>query len=136
MGLNLVVCIKSVIMKPPEADIVRSEDLLQLNPYDRPAVEAALRLREVRGGTVTILSMGPEAGNAALAETLAMGADRGILLCDPLFKGSDTLATSTILSAGIRRLAPLIWYCSARGPPTAIRDRWGPRPLLRWAFPS
>ena len=106
MGLNLVVCIKSVIMKPPEGEIVRSEELLQLNPYDRPAVEAALRLREVAGGTVTTLSMGPEASNGALAETLAMGADRGILLCDRAFKGSDTLATSTILSAGIRRLAP------------------------------
>ena len=106
MGLHFVVCIKSVILEPPEGDIVRSEELLQLNPYDRPAVEAALRLREVRGGTVTTLSMGPEAGNAALAETLAMGADRGILLCDRAFKGSDTLATSTILAAGIRRLAP------------------------------
>ncbi len=104
MGLNLVVCIKSVIMKPPEGDIVRSEDLLQLNPYDRPAVETALRLRKIRGGTVTTLSMGPEDSNAALLETLAMGADRGILLCDPAFKGSDTLATSTVLAAGIKKL--------------------------------
>ena len=106
MSFNLIVCIKSVIMQPPDGDVIRSEDLLQLNPYDRPAVEAAFRLREVRGGTVTTLSMGPEAANAALAETLAMGADRGVLLSDPAFKGSDTLATSTILSAGIRRLAP------------------------------
>ncbi|MFO7602069.1 MAG: electron transfer flavoprotein subunit beta/FixA family protein [Candidatus Desulfacyla sp.] len=106
MGLNLIVCIKSVILKPPEGEIIRSEDLLQLNPYDRPAVEAALRLREIHGGAVTTLSMGPEAANAALEETLAMGADRGILLSDPAFKGSDTLATSTILSAGIRKLAP------------------------------
>ena len=104
MGLNLIVCIKSVIMKPPEGDIVRSEDLLQLNPYDRPAVEAALRLREIRGGTVTTLSMGPEASNAALSETLAMGADRGVLLCDPAFRGSDTLATSSVLAAGVGKL--------------------------------
>ncbi len=106
MGLHFVVCIKSVIMKLPEGDIVRSEDLLELNPYDRPAVEAAFRLREIRGGTVTTLSMGPEAANGALEETLAMGADRGVLLADPAFKGSDTLATSTILSAAIQKLAP------------------------------
>jgi electron transfer flavoprotein beta subunit len=104
MTQHIVVCIKSVVMKAPKGRIVRSPDLCELNPFDRPALEAALSLRERCGGSVTALSMGPASSAAALCEALAMGADRAILVSDRALAGSDTLATSTALAAALGRL--------------------------------
>ncbi|MFP4085905.1 MAG: electron transfer flavoprotein subunit beta/FixA family protein [Desulfobacteraceae bacterium] len=104
--MQIIACIKSVVMAPPTEDMVRSEDLCELNPYDRPVLETALRLRNTHGGRVTVLSMGPDAARFGLQEALAMGVDQGVLVCDPALAGSDTLATSTALAAAIKRLAP------------------------------
>jgi len=106
MGLNTVVCIKSVILDAPNGKVVRNSDSCALNPFDRPVIETALRLREENGGKVTALSMGPETGSLALYETMAMGVDQAILVCDPALAGSDTLATSTTLAAAIQKLGP------------------------------
>lgn len=104
--MNIIVCIKSVSMTAGSGDALRPYDALELNPFDRPAIETALSLKEARGGTVTALSMGPESTVSILLETLAMGVDRGVLVCDPAFAGSDTLATSTVLAAAARKLRP------------------------------
>ena len=77
-----------------------------VNPLDLYAIEAALRLREARGGEVIALSMGPPTAAKALREALAMGVDSAVLLSDKAFAGSDTWATSYTLAAAIRRLAP------------------------------
>ena len=106
MGLNIVVCIKSVIPATPEAQVLRTEDTSELNPFDRPALEASLRLKEFHGGRVTAISMGPEASLSALMEARVMGVDREVLICDPALAGSDTLATSTALGAGLQKLLP------------------------------
>jgi len=104
--MNIIICIKSVSMTTGSGGALRSYDSMEVNPFDRPVIETALSLREARGGTVTALSMGPESTLSTLAETLAMGVDRGVLACDPAFAGSDTLATSTVLAAAIRKLGP------------------------------
>ena len=106
MGLDIVVCIKSVILAAPEEQVLRTEDTSELNPFDRPVLEAALRLKEFHGGRVTAISMGPETSLSALSEARAMGVDREILICDPALAGSDTLATSTALGAGLQKLVP------------------------------
>lgn len=51
-----------------------------INPYDAIAVEAALKIKEQRGGSVTVLSLEPSGDRQALHKALAMGADRAILL--------------------------------------------------------
>ncbi|MCG6879710.1 MAG: electron transfer flavoprotein subunit beta/FixA family protein [Deltaproteobacteria bacterium] len=107
MGFHIAVCIKSVILEAPAEQVIRNEDNSELNPFDRPALEAALRLKELSGGHVTALSMGPEASLSALLEARAFGVDREILICDPGLAGSDTLATSTALAAALQKLAPL-----------------------------
>ena len=106
MGLEIVVCIKSVVVDAPKGRVVRSSDSCELNPFDQPALETALRLKEESGGTITALSMGPESCAFILHEAMGMGVDRGILVCDPALAGSDTLATSTALAAAIKKLAP------------------------------
>jgi electron transfer flavoprotein beta subunit len=104
--LHIIVCIKSVVVDAPRGKMVRTADKCALNPFDRPALEVALQLKETHKGSVTVLTMGPPAAETTLREALAVGADRAVLLCDPALAGSDTLATSTALCAGVQRLAP------------------------------
>jgi electron transfer flavoprotein beta subunit len=103
---KIIVCVKPVVISA-SGGAGRSADSYELNPFDRPALEVALQLKEKRGGPVIALAMGPEPSAFVLNEAMAMGADGGILLCDPALAGSDTLATSTALAAAIQKLAPL-----------------------------
>ena len=74
------------------------------NPEDLNALEVALQIRDRHGGSVTAISMGPPKASDVLRECLYRGADRVVLLTDRLAAGSDTQATSYILSQAIRKL--------------------------------
>lgn len=106
MSVHLIVCVKSVVRIAPGGVARRSPDNSEMNPFDRPALEAALRIREAQGGTLTALSMGPEVSVEALSEARAMGVDRAVLICDAALAGSDTLVTAQVLAAAITQLAP------------------------------
>ncbi len=115
--MNIVVCIKQTPLaaeaKIDEATkrLVREGVTLSVSTIDRRATLEALRLRQQVGGTVTVITMGPPQARTALQELLALGADDAVLLTDPAFAGSDTLATSRALSAAIRRLDPDLVMC-------------------------
>lgn len=70
-----------------------------INEFDKCAVECALKLSD----DVTVISMGPASAEAPLKELTRLGV-KVILLCDKSFAGSDTLATSYVLSKAIARL--------------------------------
>jgi electron transfer flavoprotein beta subunit len=74
------------------------------NPEDLNALEAALKLRDEYGGSVTAITMGPPSACEVLRECLYRGADRVILLTDVRAAASDTLATSYILSQAIKKI--------------------------------
>lgn len=74
-----------------------------INPACKHALEAALRLKNKHGGTVTVITMGPPMAEEILREAIAMGADRGILISDPQLAGSDTLVTSFTLGQAIKK---------------------------------
>jgi len=79
-----------------------------VNPLDLYGIELALRLRDGAGsGEVVAVTMGPPKADKAIREAVAMGCDRGVLVSHKAFAGSDTWATSYVLAAAIRRLAPL-----------------------------
>ena len=75
-----------------------------INPLDLYAIETAIRLREQHGGEVVVISMGPPKAESAIREAVAMGCDRGVLISDKAFAGSDTWATSYALAGAIRKL--------------------------------
>lgn len=110
--LNIVVCIKQVPMVTElpwdEKTATLRRDLAagMMNPACKHAVEAALQIKEKQGACITLLTMGPPAAEEVLREALAMGADRGILICDSLLAGSDTYATSFILASAIQKECP------------------------------
>lgn len=106
MSIHSIVCIKSVVRAAPDGVGRRTPDNSELNPFDRPALEAALQLKADQGGTLTVLTMGPPVGAEALAEALAMGADRAVLISDAALAGSDTLVTARVLAAAIAAIGP------------------------------
>lgn len=74
------------------------------NPEDLNALEAALELRDRYGGHVTLMTMGLPVAGELLREGLYRGVDRAILITDRRCAGSDTLATSYILSLAVRKV--------------------------------
>jgi len=78
------------------------------NPEDLNALEQALRIKELKNDNteIILLTMGPVRASEIIREALYRGVDRGILLTDRKFAGSDTLATSYALSLAIKKLAP------------------------------
>lgn len=53
-----------------------------INPYDEYAVEEAIRIRDEQGGSVTLVTIGPDRSTDALRTALAMGADEAVLISD------------------------------------------------------
>jgi electron transfer flavoprotein beta subunit len=111
--LSIVVCIKPVpdpehwekITLDPVTKTLRRKGIPSIiNPLDKHAIEEALRIKEKHGGNVTVVSMAPPTVMDNLREAIALGVDEAILLSDRSFAGADTLATSYVLAAGIRKL--------------------------------
>jgi electron transfer flavoprotein beta subunit len=99
-------CYDRVEIDPATGVLSRQGMPSVLNPSDRHALEEALSLQERHGGRVTLLSMTPESSAETLREALAMGGDEAVILSDRAFAGSDSLATSRVLAAGIAKVAP------------------------------
>lgn len=76
-----------------------------VNPMDEYALETGLQLAEAHKGECVTLTVGkPDAADVLRKTGLAMGANEAILLTDPAFEQSDSLATARILAAAIREL--------------------------------
>lgn len=119
--MNIVVLLKqtpdteSVIRIASDGQSIATNDLKWIvNPYDEFAVEAALRLKEKHGGSVTIVSWGPQRVVESIRTALAMGADKGVLVDDAALEGSDLLAIAKALSAAVKELNPDIILCGSR----------------------
>ena len=112
--MNILVCVKQVpdtteIKINPETNtLIRDGVPSIVNTFDAFALEAAARIKDKDPDTkIVVVSMGPEQAKAALKECLAIAADKAYLVSDRVFGGSDTLATSYILSNAIRKLEEL-----------------------------
>jgi electron transfer flavoprotein beta subunit len=108
--MKIVVCIKQVPgtndakIDPETKRIVREGIKAITNPFDAYALEEAVRIKEKLGGEVIAITMGPSRADAVLREAISVGADRGILLSDRPFGGSDTWATSYALAKAIEKI--------------------------------
>ena len=111
---NILVCIKQV----PDTTEIRNDPVMKtliregvpsiVNPFDAYALELAARIKDKEPGTkITLVSMGPPQAENALRECLAVGGDKAYLVSGREFGGSDTLATSYILSCAIKKLEEL-----------------------------
>lgn len=107
---RVIVCIKQVPdtteikLDPVKGTLIRDGVPSIMNPDDKGGLEMALRLKDLFGAHVTVITMGPPQSEAILREAFAMGADKAILLSDRKFGGADTWATSYTISAALRKL--------------------------------
>ncbi|PLR97501.1 electron transfer flavoprotein subunit beta/FixA family protein [Bacillus sp. T33-2] len=109
--MHIVVCVKQVpdtkIIKinPKTNTLDRRSAPAILNPYDAHAVQEAVKIKKITGGTISVLSMGPPQAVAVIKKSVEIGADRGYLISDRAFAGADTLATSYALSKALEKIS-------------------------------
>lgn len=108
--MKIIVCMKQVPLTSrvdideETGSLKRLGSATRTNPFDLYALECALRIREQLGGTVTVLTMGPQQAESMVRDAYMMGADGAVILSDRKFAGSDVLATSYTLSRGVKLL--------------------------------
>lgn len=112
--MEILVCIKQVpddsvdilfdeAKSTPKLDGITSI----VNAFDGYALEMAARYKEAYGGNISVVSLGTEKAKDAVRNCLAVGADKGFVISDSAFDGSDTLATSYILTKAVSKIEEL-----------------------------
>ena len=109
--MNILVCVKQVPdttqikIDPVKHTLIREGVPAILNPFDGYALEAAARIKDKNPDTkIVVVTMGPPQAVAVLKECVAIAADKGYLVTGRTFGGSDTLATSYIISHAIKKI--------------------------------
>jgi electron transfer flavoprotein beta subunit len=113
--MKIIVCVKQVIdpEEPPGSfGVDESGENVTLpkgvpsviSPFDRQAVEAALRIKDEHGAEVIALSMGAELDRNVVRDPLSLGADELVLLEDESFASADSSTTAYALSLAIRKI--------------------------------
>lgn len=81
--MNILVLLKQTFDTEEKISIQNgqiSEDGVEfiINPYDEYAIEEAVKIKEEKGGEVTVLTVGPARSESVLRTALAMGADKAV----------------------------------------------------------
>lgn len=125
----------------PDGRLVREGLALEMNAYCRRAVALGCELAGSTGGSMTVLTLGPPAAEDVLREAIAWGAQSGlavdgVLVSDPAFAGSDTLATAKALAAALAHEGPFDLVLVGRNSVDADTGQVGPQlaQLLDLAF--
>ena len=114
--MNIVVCVKHAT---DENELQSDESgKPRLNPaarkmstFDHNAVEAAVRIRDSEGGSITVVSLGDDDCKKTVKEALAMGGDRGVVILSN--SHLDALMTSYYLAKAIQKIGdPDLVLCS------------------------
>lgn len=140
--MRIAVCIKQVPdttdvrIDPEKGTLIREGIPSIINPDDKHALEEALSLREIHGGEVIVISMGPPQAEKALRQALAMGVDRAILVTDRLFAGADTFATANALAAILIKLGNIDLVLCGQQAIDGDTAQVGPQLAERLCFPQ
>ena len=138
-----VVCIKQVPdTKKITGEAMKADGTINraalpaiFNPEDRNALEAALSVKDKTGAKVIAIAMGLPAATAILKEALFCGADEAYLVTDRKAAGSDTLATSYILSQAVKKFNPDFVFCG-RQAIDGDTAQTGPQIAEKLGFPA
>lgn len=116
----------------PDGRLVREGREREMNPYCRRAVAQAVALAAAGGHDCTVVTLGPPAAEDVLREAVAWARERGVdaqgvLVTDPAFAGSDTLATARALVAALIRTGPFDLMLLGRNSVDADTGQVGPQ---------
>jgi electron transfer flavoprotein beta subunit len=75
-----------------------------ISPFDEQAVEAALKIKDAKGGKITAISLGVNLQRDVVKKPLSMGADELILLEDTAFTEGDSWSTAYALAMAIKKV--------------------------------
>ncbi len=90
-----------------------------VSPFDEQAVEAALRIKDAKGGKISVISLGINLLRDVVKKPLSMGADELILLEDPAFVDGDSWSTAFALAAAIKKIGQFdIIFCGRQAADT------------------
>jgi electron transfer flavoprotein beta subunit len=109
--VEILVCVKRVPdtseneieLNSAGNDIERDDLVYAVNEPDNYAVEEALRIVANTGGNVTVATVGTDEDEEILRREMAMGANRGVLISDEAFDGSDGKGIATILKGFVQK---------------------------------
>lgn len=107
-----------------------------LNHEDRVALEVALQVKDLYGGTITAITMGPPRASDILRECLYLGADHVYLISDRKFAGADTLATSYVLSEAIKKIGTYDFIFAGRQAIDGDTAQVGPQTAEKLQIPQ
>ena len=110
----------------PDGRLQRDGVALSMNPYCQRALSKGIELAQATGGQCTVISLGPPAAEDVVRWGVAAGADKGILISDPAFAGSDTLATARALAEVIERCGPFDLILAGKNAVDADTGQVGP----------
>ena len=79
----------------------------ELNPFDASTLECALN---TGSSDITILTMAPSSVYENFKSLTRLGV-KGVFISDSVYAGSDTLATSLVLSRAIEKINPDVVFC-------------------------
>ena len=112
--MNMIVCVKQVIdpEAPPasfKVDAATNKAVQPgvppvVDPYGEYAVEAALQVKDAKGGKITAISLGVNLLREVVKKPLSMGADELVLLEDEAFVEGDSWSTAYALAMAIKKV--------------------------------
>ncbi|HYF47428.1 MAG TPA: FAD-binding protein [Acidimicrobiales bacterium] len=116
----------------PDGRLVRDGLPLEMNAYCRRAVALGTDLAVRTGGSMAVFTLGPPSAEDCLREAIAWGAQTGlevdgVLVTDPAFAGSDTLATAKALAAVLEQEDPFDLVLVGRNSVDADTGQVGPQ---------
>jgi electron transfer flavoprotein beta subunit len=104
--VNILVCVKRVPATAGRITLTADDQEIDtrflaftVSPHEECAVEEAVRIVEAQGGSVTVLTLGPEEASDQLREAVAIGADRAVLLATDGTEWSPTATADAIVAA-------------------------------------
>ena len=131
-GLRIAVLVKQVteledLRLGPDGRLVRRDVPMQISAYCRRAISKGVEFARMTDGTCCVFTLGPPSARDVLREAVAWGADQGVLISDPAFAGSDTLATARALAAALEREGPFDLILAGRNSTDADTGQVGPQ---------
>jgi len=119
--LNSVVCIAQVPDTESRIKIAAGGRRIDeaglkfiVSPYDEFALEEAIRLKDKKGGDVTVISFGPDRVQQALRECLARGATKAMHIKGEV-ADADALGVSKVLAAAIKSVPHDVVFFGKQG---------------------
>jgi electron transfer flavoprotein beta subunit len=104
--VKILVCVKRVPLTGGKMVLTEDEQAIEtrhlgftISPHEECGVEEAVRLCEQHGGETTVLTLGPPEAEEQIRDTLAIGAERGLLLATDGEEWDPQATAAAIVSA-------------------------------------